>query len=175
MNKLCIPVLSGLLLLPVPSAPCQTAQELRNQAIKAQAAEQRAQEFAAEAGETEMKTQELFTLEKETVRALQLNNPTFFRRVYSDDFAGTAANGEFLDKQAFLASVQNSATKYSLFLVSDIHVRMYQDTAVVTCLWSYRGTVAGRNMNRQSRVTHVYVYGQRGWQAVLSQETPLPG
>jgi hypothetical protein len=25
------------------------------------------------------------------------------------------------------------------------------------------------------RVTHVYVYGQRGWQAIAGQETLLPG
>jgi len=52
---------------------------------------------------------------------------------------------------------------------------MFEDTAVVTCLWSMRGTQGGKAFSRQSRVTHVYVYGQRGWQAVASQETQLPG
>ena len=63
----------------------------------------------------------------------------------------------------------------SSFVASDIKVRMFQDTAVVTCLWSSRGTQGLRQFSRQWRVTHVYVYGQRGWKTVASQETLLPG
>jgi len=33
----------------------------------------------------------------------------------------------------------------------------------------------GRPFTRQSRVIQVFVYGQRGWLAVASQETLLPG
>jgi hypothetical protein len=54
-------------------------------------------------------------------------------------------------------------------------VRIFQETAVVTCLWSSRGTSNGTSFFRQARVINVYVYGQRGWQVVASQETQLPG
>jgi hypothetical protein len=134
-----------------------------------------AAEMKAKAAEEEMQHQELVNLQGETVRAIQMNNTAFFRRVFSDDYVGTEASGRVLTKSAFLGALQTSPMKYTTFLATDIRVRIYETTAVVTCLWSARGTSDGHAFARQSRVTTVYVYGQRGWQAVASQETQLPG
>jgi ketosteroid isomerase-like protein len=127
------------------------------------------------AKENDAKQEELINLEKETARAIQWNNGTLFRRIYGDDFVGIMPSGQVKDKAGWISSVENSGIKYISFIASDIRVRMFQDTAVVTCLWSARGTESGHTFNRQLRVTHVYVYGQRGWQAISSQETLLPG
>jgi hypothetical protein len=80
-----------------------------------------------------------------------------------------------MDKNAFLQAVQNSSTLYSSFVVSDIRVRLYQDTAVVTCTWNTLANHEEHAVGQQFRVIHVYVYGQRGWQIVASQGTLLPG
>ena len=151
---------SACFLLPTVSR-CQTAAELRQ-----------LRELAAE---KEMRRQELTNLENETARAIQWNTGTFFRRVYSEDFLGALPSGQVLDKTAYIANIEGSGIKYTDFHVTDIRVRVYEETAVVTCLWSYRGSRGNQNFARQSRVTHVYVYGQRGWQAVSSHETVLPG
>jgi len=127
------------------------------------------------AKEAEVKQEELVNLEKETAHALQWNTGTFFRRVYGEDFVGVLENGRVLDKAGYIASIESSTAKYSSFFASDIRVRMFQDTAVVTCLWSARGTQGDRSFARQFRVIHVYIYGQRGWQAVAGQQTLLPG
>lgn len=127
------------------------------------------------AKEKDAKLEELVNLEKETARALQWNTGTFFRRVYGEDFTGIVPSGQILNKAGWIAAVESSGAQYSSFIASDIRVRMFEDTAVVTCLWSARGTKNGKAFSRQSRVTHIYVYGQRGWQAVASQETLLPG
>jgi hypothetical protein len=136
-----------------------------------------AAELREKAAEEEVQRQELVTLQSETARAIQMNNTAFFRRVYSDDFIGTAPGGRVLDKAALLSALQSASasTKYTTFVATDIRVRIYESTAVVTCLWSSRGVSEGRNFWRQSRVTTVYIYGLRGWQAVASQETQLPG
>ncbi len=144
-------------------------------AVHAQATQLSAAELRERAAEEEMKRQELVTLQNETVRAIQMNNTAFFRRVYSDDFIGTIPGGRILDKTSLINLVQASPTKYTTFLATDVRVRIYENTAVVTCLWSSRGTTEGRTIVRQSRVTTVYVYGLRGWSAVASQETLLPG
>lgn len=125
--------------------------------------------------ELEIDRQELVNLENETARAMQLNNATFFRRVYSDDFMGTTAIGVSIDKAALVHSLQYSEAKYDFFIASDIKVRFYQETAVVNALWSYRGRLRGQPFNNQSRIIHIYINGPRGWQAVASQETMLPG
>lgn len=127
------------------------------------------------AQENEAKQDELVNLEQEMARAMQWNNGTIFRRVYGDDFVGILPSGQLLNKAAWIASIENSGIKYTAFVASDIRARMFEDTAVVTCIWSTRGTQSGRTFYRQYRVTHVYVYGQRGWQAVAGQETLLPG
>ncbi len=44
-----------------------------------------------------------------------------------------------MDKSAFLTTLQTSPQKYSMFLATDIRVRIFETTAVVTCLWSSRG------------------------------------
>ncbi|MGB7439036.1 MAG: nuclear transport factor 2 family protein [Candidatus Acidiferrum sp.] len=143
--------------------------------LASNAGAQSAAELREIAKENEAKQDELFNLERDTARAMQWNNGTLFRRIYGDDFVGILPSGQVLDKAGWIAAVENSGIKYTSFLASDIRVRMFEDTAVVTCLWSAHGTQAGRTFYRQFRVTHVYVYGQRGWQAVASQETLLPG
>jgi len=129
----------------------------------------------AVAAANEARLIEVNNLEKETARALQWGSAAFFRRVYADDFQAILPSGQILNKEAWIASVENSDIKYSSFVASDIRVMMFEETAVVTCLWSARGTRNGRGFARQSRVTHVYLYGVGGWKAVASQETLLPG
>jgi hypothetical protein len=136
---------------------------------------EREERLRQEAAEAEIQHQELLTLQKETVRAIQLHNSTFFNRVYSDDFMGTSPSGASLNKAALLSAVQDSVISYSSFVVSDIQLRIFQNTAVTMCLWSSRGTHQGAPFFRQSRVTTVYVYGVGGWKVVARQETQLPG
>jgi hypothetical protein len=158
MKRLFTLLLATVTFLLAPCSRAQSQAELR--------------ELAAE---NEVKREELVNLETETARALQWNNGTLFRRIYGEDFVGILPSGQIKDKAGWIAAVETSGVKYSSFLATDIRVRIFQDTAVVTCLWSARGTQAGHTFSRQSRVTHVYIYGQRGWQAVTSQETLLPG
>jgi ketosteroid isomerase-like protein len=127
------------------------------------------------AKENEAKQDELTNLEHEMARAMQWNNGTLFRRIYGDDFVGVLPSGQLKDKAAWISYIEASDAKYTSFVASDIRVRMFEDTAVVTCLWSARGAQAGHPFNRQLRVTHVYMYGQRGWQVIAAQETLLPG
>ena len=136
---------------------------------------QSASELKEIAKENDTRQEELVNLERETARAMQWNNGTLFRRIYGDDFIGILPTGQVKDKTGWIASIENSGIKYTSFIASDIRVRMFQDTAIVTCLWSARGTRDGQPLSKQLRVTHVYIYGQRGWQAIASQETLLPG
>ncbi len=127
------------------------------------------------AAEAEMHREELVNLVQDTARAVKLKNPSFFHRVYGEDFFGTAPNGMMMDKAALMNYIEHAPATYETFVVSDVRIRIFQDTAVITSVWSARGTQAGHVFSRQSRVMQVFVYGQRGWQAVASQETLLPG
>jgi ketosteroid isomerase-like protein len=125
--------------------------------------------------EMEVEAEELVALEKETAHAMALNNSSFFQRVYNDDFVGTAPTGEVRDRQRLVAEVQNSNIKYTSFIASDIHVRIYGPTAVVTCTWSTSGVQNGHNFSRQYRVIHVYLNNNiGGWKVVAGQQMILP-
>ncbi|HXY01375.1 MAG TPA: nuclear transport factor 2 family protein [Candidatus Limnocylindrales bacterium] len=159
----------GLTLVVCLLAPCVRAQ-ISKPLTPAQVIELREM-----AKEREIKQEELYNLEQETARALLWSTGTFFRRVYSDEFVGVLPAGQIKDKAGWISAIENSGIKYSSFVATDIRVHVFEETAVVTCLWSSRGTQGGRPFYRQSRVTHVYVYSQRGWQVIASQETLLPG
>jgi ketosteroid isomerase-like protein len=122
----------------------------------------------------ELQRQEVIALERETVRAIQLGDATFFRRVYSDGFTGVLSRGQNVDKSSFIAAVQSPEVKYESFTVSDMKVRFYRDIAVATGTWSMRAMLKGQPASSQMRVLHVYLYGGGGYHVVSAQTTLLP-
>lgn len=118
--------------------------------------------------------QEIVSLEKEAARAIQFNNGTFFRRVYSDDFTGTLSHGQQVNKAQWVAVVESSPVKYESFNSSDIKIQLYPDMAVATCLWSSRSIINGQHISHQMRAMHVYMNGPGGWRVVSGQITSLP-
>jgi ketosteroid isomerase-like protein len=122
----------------------------------------------------EMERQEIITLEKEAARAIQLTDATFFRRVYSEDFAGMLSHGQPVNKAQWIATIEARSVQYDSFNASDIKVRLFQETAVATCLWSARFVVKGQQLSSQLRVIHVYVNTADGWRVVSGQNTNLP-
>jgi hypothetical protein len=122
----------------------------------------------------EMQRQEIVNLESEAARAIQTSSGTFFRRAYSDDFSGTLSHGQSVDRASFIEVVQSPEIKYESFNASDVNVRLYQNTAVATCMWSSRAVYRGQRISSQMRVIHVYVNGPRGWRVVAGQVTALP-
>jgi len=125
-------------------------------------------------GDPDMDRQEIVNLEREAAHAIALGDAVFFRRVYSDDFAGTLSHGETVNKTGFINAVQSTLVHYEAFNVSDIKVHIFQETAVATCLWSGRAVVKGQSVNSQMRVMHVYVNGGSGWKVVAGHTSPLP-
>lgn len=122
----------------------------------------------------EIQRQEILNLEREAAHAIQLGDATYFRRVYSDDFAGTLSRGEVVDKAGFINAVQSSLIKYQSFNASNIQIHLFKETAVATCMWSSRGLVRGQSLSSQMRVIHIYVNSGSGWRVVAAQASALP-
>ena len=122
----------------------------------------------------DLERQELITLEKEAAKAVQHNDATFFRRVYSDDFLGTLSHGQAVNKAAFIQAIEGGDVRFESVSASDIKVNVYRDTAIATCLWSVRMLSKGQSSSIQIRMIHVYLYSQRGFHVVASQATLLP-
>ncbi len=130
--------------------------------------------YTASAVDPELQRQEIVSLEREAARAIQSNAGAFFRRVYSDEFAGALSHGQPVDRAQWVQAVESPSAKYQSFIASDIKVRVFQDTAVATCLWSSRRIVKGQIISNQMRAIHVYISTLSGWHAVSGQVTNLP-
>src|SRR5436309_13975466 len=122
----------------------------------------------------EMQRQKIVSLEREAERAIQLGSGTFFHRIYSDDFTGALSHGQLINKEQWIATIESPLVKRESFIVSDIKVRVFQETAVATCLWSTRFTLKGQHLSTKSRAIHVYVNTPRGWHVVSGHTTNLP-
>jgi hypothetical protein len=122
----------------------------------------------------ELHRQEIVSLEREAAHAIQLNNTSYFRRVYSDDFIGTLSHGQQVNKAQWVALVESPEVKYESFNTSDIKVQLYENMAVATCLWSSRRIVNGLRISHQLRAIHIYLNGASGWHVVTAQTTSLP-
>jgi ketosteroid isomerase-like protein len=123
---------------------------------------------------TDLEREEIVNLEREAAHAIQLNDGTFFRRVYSDDFAATLSHGQLVNKAQWVGTIEQRSVAYESFHASDIKVRIFENTAVATCLWSARFVVRGQHISSQLRVLHVYVNTPSGWHVVSGQNTNLP-
>lgn len=122
----------------------------------------------------EMQRQEIINIERETAHAILMHNGTFFRRVYGDDFHGVMSFGLPVNKQDWIRVVESYNVEYESFIASEIDVRLYHETAVATCLWTWRANLKNQKIYSQMRVLHVYVNGARGLKVVAGQLTPLP-
>jgi Domain of unknown function (DUF4440) len=122
----------------------------------------------------EMERQEIVNLELEAARAIQWNDATFFRRVYSDDFSGTLSHGQPVDRNQWIKTIQSADVKYESFTASDIKVRIFKEFGVATCLWSVRSIIKGQHINSQIRAMHIYINTPRGWHVIAGQTTNLP-
>jgi Domain of unknown function (DUF4440) len=130
--------------------------------------------MTAAPADPDLERAEILNLEREAAHAIQLNEGTFFRRVYSDDFSGTLSHGEVVNKNTFVSVVESTTIKYQSFNASDIKIHVYRDTAVATCLWSARLVLKGQIVNSQMRAMHIYVNGGNGWKVVAGQASALP-
>jgi hypothetical protein len=122
----------------------------------------------------ELYRQEILSLEKEAAHAIQLNNTSYFRRVYGDDFTGILSHGQLLSKAQWIALIGSPEVKYESFNASDIKVQLYENMAVATCLWSSRRLVNEQRISHQLRAIHIYLNGASGWHVVTAQTTSLP-
>jgi ketosteroid isomerase-like protein len=164
MVKVASAVVLGIGLVLVPSWPGQ--RQTREEAC--------VQRCYTNAGDPEMDRQEIVSLEKEGAHAIQLNDGSFFRRIYSDEFTGTLSHGQQVNKVQWIQAIESPLVKRESFTASDIKVRIFENTAIVTCLWSSRFVFKGQTLSSQMRSIHVYVSTTSGWRVFSGQSTNLP-
>ena len=97
-------------------------------------------------------------------------------RLIADDFILIEVmGGTEITKPSFLMAIQSGQLKFGPIEPTDVRVRVYQTTAVVTGRTEMNGQFGETPFTTKSRYTHVYVEQQGRWQLVAAQGTEVRG
>jgi hypothetical protein len=97
------------------------------------------------------------------VRSLNLLLAETF--VYTDD------DGTYMNKDSWLEKVKNKTDQYQQLANSDVTVRMYEKTAVVTGVYRGKIQIKGKIVERSGRFTDTWIQQKSEWKCVASQST----
>ncbi|MGH8278904.1 MAG: nuclear transport factor 2 family protein [Gammaproteobacteria bacterium] len=122
---------------------------------------------AATAAQAAPAAPQLLKLEQAWIRALTEHDSVFLNRLLADNFIDVSWKGRLRNKTDMLEDLKKS--KPTTQILSDLKVRTFSDTAIVTGL----NTITGKDTARiaQLRFTDVFVRQAGDWHAVSSQET----
>jgi len=89
--------------------------------------------------------EELLRLEKEFARAVTNNDAGALDRFLADDWIIVDPDGSIIDKARFLGVIESGVLSHELMESTDMRVRLYGNTAVVTGLTTTKGKFMGQD------------------------------
>jgi len=89
----------------------------------------------------------------------------------SDDYTLINMYGQMSGKSQMVDNFKSGKTKLTSNNISDMKVRGYGNTAVITGKADVAGTMAGKDAKGQIAFTRVYVKKGGSWQSVAFQQT----
>jgi ketosteroid isomerase-like protein len=110
-------------------------------------------------------------LETERAAAVVKGDLATLEEQTSDDYVLISMNGRISDKSQMLNGFKSGQSKVTSNDLSDLKVRVYGDTAVVTGKADVKGTLGGQDATGQVLFTRIYVKQKQRWQSVSFQQT----
>ena len=117
--------------------------------------------------------EQIMKMERDRAAAVVKGDVAMLEGLTSDDYILINANGQLSDKATTMNNIKTGNIKLTANEVSDLKVRVYGDTAVVTGKSSAKGTIGGRELKGPVMFTRVYVKKNGKWQSVAFQQTPI--
>jgi ketosteroid isomerase-like protein len=114
---------------------------------------------------------EILDMERQAKEASLRRDADFPQRNLADDYVAITPLGQVTTKQDSLSARKSGQLRYEAIDVSDMVVRVYGDTAVVTARADVRGHQLGEDFSGPYRYTRVWVRRSGHWQAVSYQAT----
>ena len=132
------------------------------------AAPARAQMGAAPSVEEQIKK-----MERDRAAAVVKADVATLEGLISDDYTFINANGQVSNKAETIENIKTGKIKLTANEVSDMNVRVYGDTAVVTGKSTAKGSINGIELKGPLMFTRVYVKKNGKWQSVAFQQTRI--
>ncbi|MFZ0807429.1 MAG: nuclear transport factor 2 family protein [Candidatus Sulfotelmatobacter sp.] len=114
---------------------------------------------------------EILDMERQAREASLHRDADFSQKTLADDYVAITPLGQVTTKQDTVSARKSGQLRYETINVSDMVVRVYGDTAVVTARADVKGHQLGEDFSGPYRYTRVWVRKTGHWQAVSYQAT----
>jgi len=114
---------------------------------------------------------EVVDMERQAKEASLRRDPEFPQKALADDYVAISPLGQVTTKQEAISARKSGQLRYENIDVSDMVVRLYGDTAIVTARADVKGHQLGEDFSGPYRYTRVWVRRSGRWQAVSYQAT----
>ena len=114
---------------------------------------------------------EIVDMERQAREASLQRDHDFSQRTLAEDYVAITPLGQVTTKQDTVSARKSRQLRYDSIDVSDMVVRLYGDTAVVTARADVKGHQLGEDFSGPYRYTRVWVRRSGHWQAVSYQAT----
>jgi hypothetical protein len=114
---------------------------------------------------------EIIDMEHQAKEASLHRDAEFSQRTLADDYVAITPLGQVTTKQDTLSARRSGQLRYESIDITDMVVRLYGDTAVVTARADVRGHQLGEDFSGPYRYTRVWVRRNGHWQTVSYQAT----
>ncbi len=113
----------------------------------------------------------ILQLEEESKQAAIRRDVAFAETTLADNYVAIGPLGTVTSKEATIAARKNSQVRYDSIELSEVVVRVFGSTAVVTGRADVKGKDLGEDFSGPYRFTRVWVKRNGQWQAVSYQAT----
>jgi ketosteroid isomerase-like protein len=114
---------------------------------------------------------EIVEMERQAKEASIRRDADFSQRTLAEDYVAITPLGQVTTKQDTVSARKSGQLRYDTINVSDMVVRVYGDTAVVTARADVKGHQLGEDFSGPYRYTRIWVRRTGRWQAVSYQAT----
>jgi ketosteroid isomerase-like protein len=114
---------------------------------------------------------EIVDMERQAREASIHRDAEFSKRTLAEDYVAITPLGQVTTKQDTVSARKSGQLRYDTITVSDMVVRVYGDTAVVTARADVKGHQLGEDFSGPYRYTRIWVRRTGHWQAVSYQAT----
>jgi ketosteroid isomerase-like protein len=114
---------------------------------------------------------EIVDMERQSKEASLHRDAEFSQRTLAEDYVAITPLGQVTTKQDTLSARKSGQLRYDTIAVTDMVVRIYGDTAVVTARADVKGHQLGEDFSGPYRYTRIWVRRSGRWQAVSYQAT----
>jgi ketosteroid isomerase-like protein len=119
----------------------------------------------------ESAVREIVEMERQAKEASIRRDADFSQRTLAEDYVAITPLGQVTTKQDTVSARKSGQLRYETINVSDMVVRVYGDTAVVTARADVKGHQLGEDFSGPYRYTRIWVRRTGHWQAVSYQAT----